>query len=246
MEAIREFKVVTNEYDVTNGRAGGGTISTVTKSGTNQLTGSAFTYLRSDWLSSKYDIRGNKRSNDFSTYQFGASLGGALVKDRAHFFISWDHQADSRPLYIADIHNAADEKRYNLTTETRDRFLEIARNKYGVSDHPQFGSFDKKQNTDAVFARLDWQINATNLLSFTDNFVNDNNNMGLSDNSAINLYEVYGDVHSLNNSALLTLRSVLGPRSTNELKLQHLYTLENPCRAVNCRLIIFHVPLCNV
>ena len=38
--------------------------------------------------------------------------------------------------------------------------------------------------------------------------------MGLSDNSAINLYEVYGDVHSLNNSALLTLRSVLGPRST--------------------------------
>lgn len=50
--------------------------------------------------------------------------------------------------------------------------------------------------------------------------------MGLSDNSAINLYEVYGDVHSLNNSALLTLRSVLGPRSTNELKLQHLYTLE--------------------
>ena len=50
MEAIREFKVVTNEYDVTNCRAGGGTISTVTKSGTNQLTGSAFTYLRSDWL----------------------------------------------------------------------------------------------------------------------------------------------------------------------------------------------------
>lgn len=43
--------------------------------------------------------------------------------------------------------------------------------------------------------------------------------MGLSDNSAINLYEVYGDVHSLNNSALLTLRSVLGPRSTNELKI---------------------------
>lgn len=36
MEAIREFKVVTNEYDVTNGRAGGGTISTF-KSGTNQF-----------------------------------------------------------------------------------------------------------------------------------------------------------------------------------------------------------------
>ena len=226
MEAIREFKVVTNEYDVTNGRAGGGTISTVTKSGTNQLHGSAFAFLRSDWLSSQYDIRGNKRTNDFSTYQYGASLGGALVKDRVHFFISWDHQADSRPLYIADIQSAADEKRYSLTADTRDRFLQIARSKYGVSDHAQFGSFDKSQNTDAAFARLDWQINATNLLTFTDNFVNDNNNMGLSDNSSINIYEVYGDVKSLNNSATATLRSVFGPRSTNELKLQHLYTSE--------------------
>lgn len=226
MEAIREFKVVTNEYDVTNGRAGGGTISTVTKSGTNQLRGSAFAFLRSDWLSSQYDIRGSKRTNDFSTYQYGASLGGALVKDRVHFFVSWDHQADSRPLYIADIQSAADEKRLSLTADTRARFLEIARSKYGVSNKPQFGSFDKSQSTDAAFARLDWQINATNLLTFTDNFVSDNNNMGLGDNSSVNIYEVYGDVKSLNNSATATLRSVLGPRSTNELKLQHLYTSE--------------------
>ena len=226
MEAIREFKVVTNQYDVTNGRAGGGTVSTVTKSGTNTLTGSAFVYGRADWLSSPYDIRGNKRNNDFSTYQFGASLGGALVKDRAHFFITWDHQADSRPLYIADIHNATDEQRYSLSTDTRDRFLQIARDKYGVANTPQFGAFDKKQSTDAIFARLDWQINATNLLTFTDNFVNDMNNLGLGDNTSITMYESYGNVHSLNNSALATLRSVVGPRGTNELKVQHLYTLE--------------------
>lgn len=226
MEAIREFKVGTNQYDVTNGRAGGGTVSTVTKSGTNTLQGSAFIYGRTNWLSSPYDIRGNKRNNDFSTYQFGASLGGALVKDRAHFFITWDHQSDSRPLYIADIHNVADEKRYGLSTETRDRFLQIARDKYGVSSHAQFGAFDKTQGTDAVFGRLDWQINPMNLLTFTDNFVNDNNNLGLADNTSICLYESYGNVHSLNNSAMATLRSMFGPHGINELKVQHLYTLE--------------------
>jgi hypothetical protein len=86
---------------------------------------------------------------------------------------------------------------------TRDRYLNIARSKYGVSSHNQFGAFDKTQGTDAVFARLDWQINATNLLTFTDNLVNDNNKMGLNDNSAINIYEVYGDVKSFNNSATL-------------------------------------------
>lgn len=226
MEAIREFKVVTNEYDVTNGRAGGGTIATVTRSGTNTLKGSGFFFMRADWLSSRYDIRGNKRDNDFSTYQYGASLGGPIIKDRLHFFAAWDHQSHSRPLYIADLQTAVDEKRYNLSTASRDRYLDIARSKYGVSKNKQFGAFDKKQGTDAVFARLDWQINATNLLTFTDNLVNDNNDMGLSDNSSINIREVYGDVKSLNNSATLQLRSVLGPNSTNELKFQHLYTLE--------------------
>lgn len=226
MEAVREFEVVTNQYDVTYGRSGGGSVSTVTKSGTNKLSGSAFVYGRTDWLSSPYDIRGNKREADFSTYQYGATLGGPIVKDRAHFFIAWDHQADSRPLQIADIKSPADEKRYNVTQSSLDRYLEIARGKYGVADTPQFGSFDKKQGTDAIFARIDWQLNATNLLTIRDNYVNDRNKQGLGDNSSINLYEVYGDVHSIDNSVLATLRSVLGPRTMNELKLQHLYTSE--------------------
>jgi hypothetical protein len=107
-----------------------------------------------------------------------------------------------------------------------DRYIDIARNKYGVANSPQFGAFDKKQNTDALFARIDWQLNPTNLLTIRDNFVNDRNNQGLGDNSSINLYEVYGDVHSIDNSLLATLRTVLGTRTIHELKLQHLYTLE--------------------
>lgn len=67
IEAVREFKVVTNQYDVTMGRAGGGTVTAVTKSGTNTTSGSAFMYGRADWLASPYDIRGIKRDNDFST-----------------------------------------------------------------------------------------------------------------------------------------------------------------------------------
>ena len=109
MEAVREFEVVTNQYDVTNGRSGGGTVSAVTKSGTNTFTGSVFGFGRADWLSSSYDIRGNKSTSDFSTYQYGFSLGGPIVKDRAHFYVVWDHQQDSRPIYIADIKTAVDE-----------------------------------------------------------------------------------------------------------------------------------------
>lgn len=226
MEAVREFNVVTNQYDVTYGRSGGGTVSTVTKSGTNTLSGSAFTYMRTNWLSSPYDIRGNKRDVEFSTYQYGFSLGGPIVKDKAHFFVVWDHQADARPLQIADIHGPDDETRLNVSQASLNQYLEIARGKYGVANSPQFGSFDKKRGTDAVFTRVDWQLNKKNLLTIRDNFVYDMNNLGLDDNSTINIFEVYGNVKSIDNSFLATLRTSINPRITNELKLQHLYTLE--------------------
>lgn len=226
MEAVREFKVVTNQYDVTYGRAGGGTVSTVTKAGTNTFSGSAFMFARADYLTSKYDTRGNKRQNDFSTYQYGFSLGGPIVKDKAHFFVAWDHEADSRPLQIADIRTPEDEKRFNVSQSSLDTYIDIARSKYGVANSPQVGSFGKKKGTDAVFGRIDWQLNEKNLLTIRNNFVSVRNNQGRDDNSNINLYEVYADAKSLDNSLLATLRTVMSPRLTNELKLQHLYTFE--------------------
>lgn len=227
IEAVREFKITTNQYDVTLGRSGGGTVSAVTKSGTNKFSGSAWEYLRTNWLSSPYDIRGNKRNNDFSTSQFGFSLGGPIIKNKLHFFVAWDHQLDSRPLVIADIKSPDDEKRFNTTTQTLNQFLDIARAKYGVGSSPQFGTFDKVRNSDAGFLRLDWQINEKHLLTLRNNFTYDLNKNGLGDNTNINFFESYGNDKNLDNSLLLTLRSNLKPNLTNELKAQYLYTFQD-------------------
>ena len=226
IEAVREFKVVTNQYDVIYGRSGGGTISAVTKAGTNTLSGSAWNYARADWLSSPYDIRGNRRNNDFSTYQYGFTLGGPIIKDKMHFFVAWDHQRDARPLIIADVQSAADESRFNVTRETLDNFVDIGRAKYGLGSGDQYGSFDKKRGSDAAFARIDWQINEKNLLTIRDNYTNDRNKLGLADNTSINLYESYGNDKNIDNSFLATLRTSISPRLTNELKVQHLYTYQ--------------------
>jgi len=134
MEAIREFEIATNQHDVTYGRAGGGTISTATKSGTNTFTGSVFTYGRTNWLASPYDIRGNQIDQEYSTYQFGFSLGGPIVKDKAHFFVALDQQSDSRPFYIADIRTPEDESRLNINQSTLDEFMGIANGFYSVWD----------------------------------------------------------------------------------------------------------------
>lgn len=226
IEAVREFKVVTNQYDVTYGRAGGGSVTAVTKSGTNTTSGSAFMYGRADWLASPYDIRGIKRDNDFSTYQYGFTLGGPIIKDKLHYFVGLDHQKDSRPLIIADVNGPADEARFRITNSTLADFLAIARAKYGVSNAPQYGTFDKKRGSDAAFARLDWQINDRNLLTIRDNYTNDRNPLGLADNTAINFFESYGNDKNVDNSLLATLRSTVNSKVTNELKVQHLYTYQ--------------------
>lgn len=226
IETVREFKVVTNQYDVTLGRAGGGTISAVTKAGTNQITGSAFGYTRADWLASPNDIRGNKRQNDFSTSQYGFTLGGPIIKDKLHYFVGWDHQRDARPLIIADIQSSDDEARFNITNATLSEFLNIARTKYGVANTPQYGSFDKKRGSDAAFARIDWQINDRNLLTVRNNYTNDRNPLGLADNTAINFFESYGNDKNVDNSLLATLRTTVSSKITNELKIQHLYTYQ--------------------
>lgn len=223
MEAIREFQVITNAYDVTYGRAGGGIISTVTKAGTNTFKGAAFLYNRADWLSSKYDIRGEERDVPFSTQQYGFSLGGPIIIDRLHFFVAWDHQRDRKPLNILDMRSVADEQRNSITQESLDRFLSIGRSKYGLSDEAQTGNFDKPKGTDAAFARLDWQLNARNLLTIRNNFVYENSKYAEGDNTTHGLLESYVDRVNYTNSLLATLRTVLGPNLTNEAKFQHMY-----------------------
>lgn len=220
LEAIREFEVATNVYDVIKGREGGGTVSAVTKSGTNTLTGSVFDYYRSDFLASPYDIRGNKREQKFTTNQYGFSLGGALIKDKLHFFTALDRQDESMPFFIADIRDKDDEISLGISKGAIDSVVNIGRAKYGLGNGPQVGEFKRKTLANTFFARLDWQINDKHRLTLRNNYSDWLNPVSNSDNSNINLFEVYGDFKSRENSTLLSLRSQFKPNFLNEFKLQ--------------------------
>jgi hypothetical protein len=220
LEAIREFEVSTNIYDVSQGRAGGGTVSAVTKSGTNTLTGSAFDYYRSDALASPYDIRGNKRAQNFTTNQYGFSLGGAIVKDKLFFFTALDRQEQSAPFYIADIKSDADAISLRISKGMLDSVINIGRAKYGLGSGPQVGEFPRKTTANTFFARIDWQINDKNRLTIRNNYSDWNNPNSTDDNSNINLFETYGNFKSRENTTLASLRTQFSSSFLNELKLQ--------------------------
>ncbi len=225
LEAIREFEVATNIYDVTQGRQAGGAINAVTKSGTNQLTGTAFVYHRNDALASQSTIDGDPREQDFYNYQWGFSLGGPIIKDKLHFFAAFDREDAGEPVFIADIREGENQARNedinSIRLDTLRRFVQVARDLYGVSDDQQFGEFGRETVANTFFTRLDWQINDRNTLTLRNNYSDWDRPFSVSDNSNINLAETVGDFSSQENSLLLSLRSNVSSSITNELKVQY-------------------------
>jgi hypothetical protein len=88
VETIKEFRVVTNAMSAEYGRAGGGVFNVVTKSGTNEFTGSAFEFFRDDKLDGKNYFDDEKPA--FRRNQFGGSFGGPILKNRTFFFGSYE------------------------------------------------------------------------------------------------------------------------------------------------------------
>ncbi|HEV2719508.1 MAG TPA: TonB-dependent receptor, partial [Thermoanaerobaculia bacterium] len=93
LEAVQEFKVQTQQYKAEFGRSTAGVLTVVTKGGTNDLSGSAFEYGRRRSLNAITETEklNGLPKGDYKRDQYGFALGGPIVKDKAHFFVTWEH-----------------------------------------------------------------------------------------------------------------------------------------------------------
>jgi len=93
IEAVQEFKIQTMQYKAEFGRSSGGVLSVVTKSGTNDFMGSAYEFYRDKSLNSVSEsekLNNNGVKGAYRRDQYGASFGGPIVKDKAHFFATYE------------------------------------------------------------------------------------------------------------------------------------------------------------
>ncbi|CAN5711806.1 hypothetical protein BH18ACI5_BH18ACI5_20100 [soil metagenome] len=88
LEAIQEFNFITQRFKAEYGRSNGGVMNIVTKSGTNDLKGSVFTLFRDKSLNAQTfsETVNNADKQDYRRIQFGGSIGGPIMRDKAHFF----------------------------------------------------------------------------------------------------------------------------------------------------------------
>jgi hypothetical protein len=99
--AIREFQVGVSNFSAEFGRAAGGTVNAVTRSGTNEFRGEAFYFLRDDAFQAREPFFPKTVDKpEERRHQFGASLGGPIKKDKAFFFFNYDEQRRNFPYFV--------------------------------------------------------------------------------------------------------------------------------------------------
>jgi hypothetical protein len=149
-EAVREFQVLTNSYSAEFGKATGGVVNIVTKSGSNELHGNVFAYVRDDALNAKehfekFDVFGAPVQRDkapFKQRQYGATLGGPLRKDRTFFFLSAERlDVDANSFVTISEADAAVLNRAGFPVQT-------GANPYEVKDTLLLGKINHQWNAD--------------------------------------------------------------------------------------------------
>ena len=93
LDSVQEFSVLTSNFSAQFGRASGGVVNVATKSGTNNIRGTAYEFYRSDKLSANtYDNNANEiEKGEFTRHQMGFSIGGPIRRDKAHFFSNLEY-----------------------------------------------------------------------------------------------------------------------------------------------------------
>ncbi|MBM3814531.1 MAG: TonB-dependent receptor [Acidimicrobiia bacterium] len=98
-DAVQEFQVNTNGYAAEIGRAGGGVINVITKSGTNNLHGTGFWFYRDRAMNANTFINNSRgiARQPYHFNQFGGNIGGPVKRDKVFFFFDYDGQRNKNP-----------------------------------------------------------------------------------------------------------------------------------------------------
>jgi outer membrane receptor protein involved in Fe transport len=100
-DAVQEFRVISNNYSAEYGRSAGAIVNVATKSGTNEFHGGAFEFFRHDALNADDPFLGAPPR--LEQHQFGATLGGPIVKERTFFFVSYQGFRRQREANLASL-----------------------------------------------------------------------------------------------------------------------------------------------
>jgi hypothetical protein len=170
LDALEEITVNIAPYDVRQGGFTGAGINAVTRSGTNDFSGSIYYFTRNE--SSVGDKVGEE---DFSTptftnTQYGMRLGGPIIKNKLFFFVSGELERRADPIGQFTAKQSSTETGTRLTVTEMDQLQQFLINTYGYNPGPYQG-YDMNTESEKVTFRIDYNISKNHKLSLRYNYL---------------------------------------------------------------------------
>ncbi|MCA3718072.1 MAG: carboxypeptidase regulatory-like domain-containing protein, partial [Brevundimonas sp.] len=144
--AVQEFRVLTQNFKAEYEQASSAIITSVTRSGTNDLSGDLFVYYQpSDFIAQDvFGIRAARPQAPLERLQYGGSLGGPIIEDRLHYFLSYERK-----------------------DETRERQVFLNRTEFAPQFADRLGTFPAPFEQDLFFGKLSWQVDDRQLVDLS-------------------------------------------------------------------------------
>ena len=205
-EAAREFRILNSAYLAEYGRALGGFVNIVTKSGTNDLNGSLYYFGMNDALNAR-SILNPPDANVLRQNQYGATIGGPLKKSRTFFFGNYEGQ------------RRAESNRFSEVIQTNFAALNAARARFGL--RPEVLNQVRPNDYDQFLVKLDHRmydwLNLTARYNFLDsethNFLGGGGRASPASSTA-------RDNQTRDQAVVVNALSVMSPTSVMEVRFQ--------------------------
>ncbi len=238
-EAVREFRVINTTYSAEAGRAVGGIVNIITKSGTNEWHGSLYEYFRNSGLDARSilaspelstcRVPGNAASggcrflDKLRQNQFGGTIGGPIIKDRTFIFANYEGQRRSEsPFYNQAILS-------NITLINQLKCTNFGTVACGAPGSLPIENLNVNRTTDYdnFIAKLDHQFSQKEYFSIRYFFNNQRLTKVSPLNDGFDLPSGYKDNDFTDNSVVGSLTSTFTPNLINDLRMQYAHRYFN-------------------
>ena len=223
IDIIDQFQVALSPYDVSLGGFAGAAINAVTKSGTNQLQGTAYYFIQNEGMVGKTNQQLIDRTPaedkpakvaDFTKSTYGASLGGPIIKDKLFFFTNVEIQHDETPApFNFGTYTGND------TQDSLNMLTDFLKNTYNYDPGSYTDLGDKLDGT-KFFGKLDWNLSTNHRLTIRHNYTKaEQYDLTPNATNRINFYNTGIYFPSTTNTSAIELNSQFGTNTSNNLIL---------------------------
>jgi len=245
-ESVQEFRVVNNSFGADYGRAMGGIVNIVTKSGTNNFHGSAYEFFQNSAADARDLLQPAPLPHELRQNQFGVAVGGPIQKDKTFFFVNYEGKRSAKsPDFAPDLVcfsgtlstncnsnggnlTLIDQAKAQMGLAPEGCFKSLAACGTNLTPAQAFGyinGFQQTGNDDFGFARIDRQLTTNNRLAVRYN-VEDVRATGelvgeSLDDGGIAVPSAGRDLYTRDQSVVATVNSILSPNVVNTVVAQY-------------------------